>query len=176
MDEFEKYGLEDYDAELLNREDYVAVLQLRENQLKKYPSDYWTRYKWAEILELTGKYGEALKVLSALHHEEPEDEDTITIILDCLRKTNQSANGYKWKKKPEISYLNEDMIDNLSKYLKGKRKNKRTIESIYLHFLMAESYPFFDEEELYLFLKQANRVDVKGDQWYNAWIEKIEKY
>lgn len=106
MDEFEEYGIEDYDAELLTRGDYDAVLRLRENQLKKNPHDYWARYRWAEILELTGKYNEALKILSGLHQEEPEDEDTIDLVLDCLRKTNQSPDGFKWRIKPKISLFN----------------------------------------------------------------------
>lgn len=174
MDEFEDYGIEDYDAELLSRGDYDAVLRLRENQLKKNPHDYWVRYRWADILELTGKYSEALKILSGLHQEEPEDEDTIDLILDCLRKTNQSPDGFKWRIKPKISFLSEDLIDTISKYLKGKRKNKRTIELIYLDFLTSEYRPFYDEEGLYRFLKQSSRVHLRGERWHDAWIEKID--
>ena len=174
MEEFEEFEREDYDAELLNRGDYDAVLQLRKNQLESHPKDYWTRYKWADILQLTKKYKEALDVLEALHQEKSEDIDVIDLILKCLRKTNQSPNVFKWKIEPKISFLNEDLIDTISKYLKGKRKHNRTVQSVYLHFLMSEYRPFYDESELYSYLKQSNEVHLIGEEWYEAWIKKID--
>jgi len=174
MLEFEDYELEDYDAELLNRGDYDAVLQLRENQLEKYPQDYRSRYRWAEVLELTKQYNESLNILVGLHQEEPEDEDTVDLILDCLRKTGQSPDEFRWKVKPKISYLSDYLIDLISKYVKGKRKNKRTITSVYLHFIISEYRPFYDEEGLYRYLKKSGRVHLHGEECYDAWIDKID--
>jgi len=173
MDRFEDYEIEDFDAELLNRGDYEAVLQLRQNQLKKHPYDYRTNYRWAEILELTKRFDEALLVLSKLHKEDTEDGDVIYLILDCLRKTNQRPDDFKWGHKPEIIFLNQELIESINIHIKGKRGDKRSIETIYINFLFEAGYPFFDEQDLFEYLVQSNRVRVKGEAWYDARIEKI---
>lgn len=174
MDYFEEFEIEDYDAELLNRGDYKSVLQLRQNQLKKFPNDYHTKYKWAEILVLTKKFDNAMSTLSGLYKEDPDDEDIIDLIVDCLRQTNQGPDDFKWVKKPQILTLNEQLIDDIQRYIKGKRGDKREINWIYIDLFLGDGHPFFDEQGLFDYLKQSDRVKVIGENWHDARIEKID--
>ena len=173
MDPFEEFEIDDYDAELLNRGDYDSVLQLRKNQLKKYPKDYLTRYRWAEILVLTKRYDDAISTLSGLHKEDSEDEDVIDLILDYLRETNQKHEDYKWEGKPIIITLNEQLLNDIKRIIKGKRGDKRKINSIYIDLFLGEGHLFFEEQDLFEYLKQSERVQIMGDEWYDARIERI---
>ncbi len=174
MDHLEEFEIEDYDAELLNRGDYKSVLQLRQNQLKKYPNDYHTQYKWAEILVLTKKFDDAMSTLSGLHKEYTDDEDIIDLILDCLRQTNQRPDDFKWIEKPQILTLNERLIDYIQRHIKGKRGEKRKLNWIFIDLFLGDGHPFFDEEGLFDYLKQSKRVKMIGENCYDARIEKID--
>lgn len=173
MRDLEEYEIIEYDLELMTRGDYDGVLQLRSNQLKKYPHDYHVNYQWAEILVLKKRYEEALNILSQLHSREKEDEDVIDLVIDCIKGLSKSIADFDWKIEPNILYLNDDLINMLKYLLKGKRGEKRAVSSMYLD-LLSKGNLFFDGDEFYDFLKSSKRVHLSNNQdWFEVRIEKI---
>ena len=174
MKNFENLEIEEYDIELLSRGDYEGVLQLRQNQLSKYPDDYYTKYKWAEILTIMGKYKDASLVLSELHTEEPEDEDVIDLMLDCFRETDQNPNNFDWVVKPQIIFLTEGLIDEIKQHIKGKRGANKSINTIYIELSIKKEHLFFTEEGFFDYLKKSIRVETQGDNLFDSRIVKID--
>ncbi|WP_425422222.1 tetratricopeptide repeat protein [Phaeodactylibacter xiamenensis] len=175
MGDYENYEIEEYDIELLNRGDYKGVLELRENQLRKFPNDYHIQYRWAEILTLVKEHEKAIKVLKQLHEEEPKDDDVVDLILDCLKETGKMPKDFNWQHKPEVAFLEEDIIKEVKQLLKNKRGVNRRIESVYIELLISHDHLFFNEEDFFEYLKQSSRVKLSDDkEWFDAKIKKID--
>ena len=82
---YDDFEIGAYDSELYYEGDFEGLLQLRKNQLEKYPHDCHTQYRWAEVLILTEQYDAALTFLVPLYKNDPEDEDIHGLIADALK-------------------------------------------------------------------------------------------
>ena len=171
MKDFEQFDIEEYDIELMSTENYDSLRKLRKLQLDKHPTDFQTRYNWAEILIITGEPDQAMEVLEKLHAEEPDHDDVIYLMLDCLKALNRDPNDYRWFRKPKITYLNVELIDEIKQLLHGQRGRKRTVGSMYTDLLVKKTYLFFDEDELLDYLRKSERVQVSEGSWFDAKIE-----
>ena len=160
-----------YDSELYCSEKYDEWLELRENQLKLYPNDYHTKYRFAEALIFNNKNELALEFLKKVHDEEPEEEEFNQLILDALRKSNQQKEKFNWKIIPKTLSLDEEVELLILKNLKSKRKRKQKFMDTFLSLL--DYLIEFDEIGLYNYLRTSERFNVQGASYYDAIIERI---
>jgi protein involved in temperature-dependent protein secretion len=169
MEDFE-FGT--YDLELYYSENYKDWLELRSNQFKLYPNDNQTKYRLVEALVLTKNYNQALKQLKVFHDEDPDDEDFNQLVVDALRGLNKNLDSFEWKIKPKILRLDENTEQIIIENMQSIRKRKQKFNDLYIK-LMNELL-FFDENELFQYLKESQRFEVEGMDYFVATITRKE--
>ena len=140
---------EDWEAdyELISKGDYAGLVKYREEIVKNNPSDFFSKYYLGEAYILNKEFEKAIDYLTPLHNKEPDEENIHILILDAIFALGKNENDFKWKVKPAVLELNDDIIDLCYDLLKLKRKG-RAITDLYTS-LLVYGYLKFNETELY---------------------------
>ena len=161
-----------YDSELYYSGKLKEWLELRTNQYKIYPNDHSTRYRFTEALIDNNKNKEALVYLKKFHDEDPTDSDFNQQIIDALLELGKNKEDFNWKQIPRSFKLDEHLQVEIISIMKAKRKRKMKLDSVFID-LMSEVLEF-NESELMKYLRTSDILKIKGDEWYDAIIERIE--
>ena len=154
------------DADLIDNDDWVGLLELRKQRAQKRPSDLYAQQGFAEALIFNKKYAEAIEFLKPLYSKHYDCGFGIQEILDALYGLGKTENDFNWIIKPNIFKLDKELVDKCIVLLKGKRKHV-SAGTIYCDLIMQADYLKFEEEELSDFLlKNVSTFDFIGDKTY----------
>lgn len=160
-DDFEDW---EADANLYDEEDWIGLLNLREERAKKQPSDLYAQERYAEALIFNKKYKEALDFLTPLYRKNYDSGFGICEILDALFRLGKNEDDFAWIEKPDVLKLDKNTLDFCLELLKGKRKHVSLFQ-LYSDLLMHADYLKFNEKELSEFLVNYTEVfDFIGDK------------
>jgi hypothetical protein len=154
------------DANLIDDENWVGLLELRKQRAQKRPLDLYAQQGFADALVINKKYAEAIEFLKPLYSKHYESGFGIHEILDALYGLGKTEDDFNWIIKPNIFKLDKELINKCIVFLKGKRKHVSAI-TIFGDLIMHADYLTFNEEELSEFLlKNDNTFDFIGDKKY----------
>jgi hypothetical protein len=175
MDFEDTYGLEDWEDDkiLFENEDWINLLELREERAKNAPSDLYAQQRFAEALNLNKRFADTLDFITPIYHNNYETGFGIHEIIDALYGLGKSENDFNWIVKPKVIKLDSDALKLCVDFLKLKRKPS-SITDLYCDLIMHGDYSSFDEEQLGAFLlKNINTFEIKSDSVY-FWDMKIK--
>ena len=139
------------DANLINKEDWKGLLQLREEKARSHPEDLYAQQRYGEALVLIKKYSEAIDFLTPLYKVYYEVGFGIHEIMDALIGLGKTEKDFNWVTEPKIYRLNKQTLDLCIKTLKGERK-LISVFNVYETFLFDADYIAFSEDDLAEFL------------------------
>jgi len=161
--------------ELYSREDWAALVRLRERQLSRHPDDVHVRLSLAEAHLLGGEPAQALELASECHRREPDDpwiEDTLLEALFALGRTEED---YPWPgEPPAVHRLDEELLVRIDERLRAEGEPREV--GLLFYQLCDEAFTPFDLGELFAALVADPRFVTEGDDdgpW-NAWIRVAE--
>jgi len=166
--EEEDYDFEEWegDANLIDNENWVGLLELRKQKAQKRPLDLYAQQRLAEALVINKKYIEAIEFLKPLYSVNYDSGFGIHEILDALYGLGKTEDDFNWIIKPNIFRLDKELINKCIVLLKGKRKHVSVV-TIFCDLMMEADYLAFNEEKLCEFLlKNDNLFDFIGDKDY----------
>jgi hypothetical protein len=166
MDFEDPYGLEDWEDDnlLFEKEDWPNLLKLREERVKKNPSDLYAQQRLAEALNLNKRFADTLEFITPLYRDNYEVGFGIHEIIRALYGLGKSESDFNWIVKPKIIKLDSDTLRLCVEFLKPKRKPS-SISDIYCDLIMQGDYCDFNEEQLAEFLlKSKDSIDIKNRQ------------
>ena len=167
-DDFEDW--ED-DANLIDKEDWKGLLQLREERARSSPEDLCAQQRYGEALVLNKKYSEAIDFLTPLYRIHYDEGFGIHEIMDALIGLGKTEKDFNWVTEPKVYRLNKQTLDLCIKTLKGKRKHL-SIFNIYETFLYDADYIAFNEDNLSEFLlKYPEIFSFIGDRSFPQFLE-----
>jgi hypothetical protein len=149
-DTYDPESWEDY-YWLYDKEDWVGLLKLSENDAKKHPADLYAQQRYAEALNLNKKYQDTINFITPLYEKNFESGFGIKEIIDALYGLGKTENNFKWIKRPTLLKLDSVTLDLCIKLLRPKRKLV-SITDIYCDLILNADYCFFNESELGQFL------------------------
>jgi len=173
MEKDEDFEIGVYDAELYYQGDFDGLLALRKAQFDKHPNDYFSMYRWAEVLIMTKRYDEALEILKPIHMEDPEDSDVTNAILDVLKGKGMNIDHFNWTKKPELIKLSLELVNQIVKDLKEKRKRKISLNDLYMNLLLKYEYLDFNEDQFFQYLKTFKSLEIEGENWVEGIVNRV---
>ena len=154
------------DYELYEKEDWVGLLKLREQDAKKHSTDLYAQQRYAEALNLNKQYAETLNFITPLYKKNYEFGFGISEIVDALYGLGKSKEDYDWINPPAILTLDSDTVQFCVDLLKNRRKAIQ-ITDLYQDLIMKTDYCKFNETELAEFLvKFTNEFEVQLDKDY----------
>jgi hypothetical protein len=152
------------DALLTEKEDWVALLELRQKKTNNNPKDLYAQEKYAEALILNKKYQETIDFLAPIYKKYYNEGFGISLIITALFGLGKTENDFNWLKKPNIFKLDKSTTDFCVKFLKGKRNFVRVFD-FHNHILDHSDYMTFNEYELTDFLlMDTNTFDFAGEK------------
>lgn len=161
-------------VELHDKKDYPALVKYCEQRATKFPDDPYAQYYLGEAYVLNGEYKKAIQFISKLHKKYPENMDYQHVILDALFALGKNENDFNWTKKPIVLRMSNNILNFCYDFLKTKLK-PRSIDDIYVKFIM-QGYLHFTEEDLFEALRKDNRFIMNhADKWYTAEVEVTRK-
>jgi hypothetical protein len=170
--------LEDWeaDANLINKEDWKGLLQLREERARNHPEDLFAQQRYGEALVLNKKYSEAIDFFTPLYKMYYEEGFGIHEIMDALIGLGKTEKDFNWVTEPKIYRLNKQILDLCIKTLKGKRKHI-SIFNVYEPFLFDADFIAFSEDDLAEFLlKYPEIFSFDGDRSFPKFLNvKLKK-
>jgi tetratricopeptide (TPR) repeat protein len=163
MDEFEWFDLwcEEH-CELMNKEDYPALVELCKQRLLRNPDDEYAWISLGEAYVLNKEYEKAIDLLMPYHKYNPDDTNCTHVILDALFAMGKAEDDFEWTKKPNVLRMSDNILDFCFNFLKPKRK-PRSVVVIYCE-LLSEGYLLFSEEDLLHALLKDNRFVIFNPQ------------
>jgi len=149
MDFDDTYGTESWevDYELYEKEDWVGLLNLREKDARKHPSDLYAQQRYADALNLNKRFQDTLNFIAPLYQENFEIGFGIQEIVDALYGLGKTESDFIWINKPLILKLDYDTVQFCVDLLKSKRKFI-SINAIYGDLIIKADYCKFNESEL----------------------------
>ncbi len=154
------------DYELYEAEDWVGLLNLREKDAKKHPSDLYAQQRYADALNLNNRYKDALDFITPLYKANYEFAFGVHEIVDALYGLGKTEDDFNWVVKPDILNLNSDMLKLCVDFLKPKRKSV-SVTDIYCDLIVKSDCCIFNEQELGNYLVSfTNIFDVQLDSDY----------
>ncbi len=135
------------DYELYEMEDWVGLLNLREKNAKKHPSDLYAQQRYAEALNLNKRYNDTLDFIAPLYKANYEIVFGVHEIIDALYGLGKTENDFNWINKPDILKLDSNLIKLCTDFLRPKRKSV-SVTDIYCDLLVKSDYCAFNEQEL----------------------------
>lgn len=157
------YGFEDWegDALLFEDKDWPNLLILREDKLKKNPSDLYAQQRYAEALILNERFSDALDFITPVYNENYEFGFGVSEIIQALRGLGKSESDFDWIIEPKILKLDANLLSLCVDYLKSKRK-RCSVTDIFCDLIMNGDYWDFNEEQLGRFLfENKDMFDIK---------------
>jgi tetratricopeptide (TPR) repeat protein len=177
-DEFDDFDdLEEWEihAELLENEDYPALVKYCQDRAKRCPDDQNAQYELGEAYVLNGEFEKAIEFMSKHHKKHPENDDYHLVILDALFSLDKNEDDFDWIERPVVLRLSEEILDDCYKFLKPKKKPFYIME---LHAEFAvRGYVLFTHEDLLTLLLADERfqVDYSGEDPYFAAVSVVRK-
>jgi tetratricopeptide (TPR) repeat protein len=142
-DDFEEW---ETDYELREKEDWPGFVEYCKQRAEKRPDDPYAQFYLGEAYVLNGEYDKAIEFLSRHHRRHPWNPDYHGVILDALYALAKTEDDFDWVQKPVILRMSRDILDACYEFLRSKRK-PRSVDELYMRFVM-EGYLLFTEEEL----------------------------
>jgi tetratricopeptide (TPR) repeat protein len=169
-EEDEFYDFEEWEihAELLEKEDYPALVEYCEKRAKQYPDDPYAQYELGDAYVLNGEYEKAIDFMSKHHRKHPYNEDFQYVILDALFALGKNEDDFNWIEKPVVLRMSEDILDACWEFLRQKRK-PRSIIDLHTEFV-TKGYLLFTKKDLLNGLLADARfmVEYSNEDWLFA--------
>ena len=157
-DEFDDFEAWEVHVELLEKQDYPALVKYCKRSAERYPNDPYPQFYLGEAYVLNGEYEKAIEFLSEYHRKQPDNMDFQHVILDALFALGKNEDDFNWIEQPLILRMSNEILNTCYEFLKRKRR-PRTISEIYIEFVM-KGYLLFTEEDLLRALMNDNRFIV----------------
>lgn len=160
-DDFEDW--ED-DANLFYKEDWIGLLQLRQERARSQPEDLYAQQRYGEALVLNRKYLEAIDFMTPFYQIYYDEGFGIHEIMDALIGLGKTEKDFNWIIEPKVLRLDKLTIDLCIKILKGRRKHTEIFD-LYILLMNEAEYLTFNEDELSKFLlKDVDNFTFIGDK------------
>ncbi len=155
------YDFEEWEihAELLEKEDYPALVEYCEKRAEQWPDDLYAQYELGDAYVLNGEYEKAIEFTSKHHRKHPDNEDYQYVILDALFALGKNEDDFNWIEKPVVIRMSEEIPDACWDFLRQKSKPRSIIE-LYSEFGM-KGYLHFTEKDLLNVLQADERFMVE---------------
>ena len=118
LDDFEEW--ETY-TELVEQEDYPALVRYCEERVRRFPRDPYSAYYLGDAYVQNGEYEKALAFIAPHHRRMPDHEDYHHVILDALFALGRTEDDFAWVERPSVYRLNHEVLDACYRHLAGKR-------------------------------------------------------
>ena len=162
-DDFEDFEDWEDDANLIDKEDWKGLLQLREERARNQPEDLYAQQRYGEALVLNKKYREAIDFLTPYYQIYHEVGFGIHEIMDSLIGLGKTEKDFNWINKPKVLRLDKRTTDLCIKILKGLRKYTNILD-LYYSLMNEVDYFTFKEQELSDFLvKDVTNFTFRGN-------------
>ena len=147
-------------AELHDREDYPALVELCKSEVASSPEDLHAIERLAQAYILNTDFAAAIQLLTPVHNDHPDLDGFSHLILDALFGMGKTESDFKWISKPRIFLADGKTAEACHEYLNTKRK-PRSVNDIYVHLIL-HGYLAFNEIELV-------ELFAFGSSIYNHW-------
>jgi hypothetical protein len=161
--------------DLYTREDWAALVRLRERQLSRHPDDVHVRLSLAEAHLLSGEPARALDLVAQCHEAEPEDPWIEDTLLEALFALGRSEADYPWRKEtPAVNRLDEAFLARLDERLRLEGEPREV--GLLFYELCDEAFTAFDLTELLAALRADARFVTEHDDLgpWCAWVRPAE--
>jgi tetratricopeptide (TPR) repeat protein len=149
-------------AELLEKEDYPALVDYCEREVARHPEDLHAQNRLGDAYVLNGQYEEAIRAMGKIHRKFPDIDAFQRVILDALFALGKTEDNYDWVARPRVLRLGKPVLDMCYEYLHPKRK-PRDVAELETELLM-RGYVTFSCEELLRGLSADPRFVVQPDR------------
>ena len=155
-DDFEEW---ETDYELREKEDYPGLVEYCKQRAERLPDDPYAQFYLGEAYVLNGEYEKAIECLSTHHKHHSDNPDYHHVILDALYALGKTEDDFDWVEKPVILRMSTEIVDACYEFLRPKRK-PRSVNELYMRFVM-KGYLLFTDEELLKALSKDSRFVVE---------------
>ena len=146
-DEFEELDIWcEQHVELMEKEDYPALVEHCRRHATKYPDDPYAQIFLGQACILNREYQKTIDLLTPYHRRDPVNMDYHHVILDALFAMGKTEDDFEWTENPEILRMSDSILDSCFNFLKPKRK-PRTVSELYIEFI-PKGYLLFCEDDL----------------------------
>ena len=163
LDDFEELDIHaETHYQLLDEEDYPALVRYCKQRAERYPDDPYAQYELGEAYVLNKEYEKAIHFLSNHHRKHPDYWDYQHVILDALFALGKTEDDFKWTEKPIVLRMSHEIVDFCYDFLKPKRK-PRSVGELYIEFV-SKGYLCFNEEDLLKSMTQDERFIIDNSE------------
>jgi len=156
----------------LESKDYGGLIEYLENYTRLNPKDEYAKCRLGEAFILNGEYESALKYMSEMYKQSPDNINVEYVLLDALFALGKDENDFEWSKKPKIIRITEAVEIC---YIKLKNRRKRIgIYDLYSAVIIKGYLPF-NVQELYEAVKSDGRFDIISEEYFYETMIKIAK-
>jgi len=158
FDDFEAWEVH---AELLENEDYPALVDYCEREVARRPEDLYAQNRLGDAYVLNGQHGKAIETMGEVHRKFPDIDAFQHVILDALFATGKTEADYDWVQEPRVLRIGRGVLDDCHDYLRPKRK-PRDVAELSLE-LTSKGYLTFSADDLLRALADDSRFVIERD-------------
>ena len=161
-DDFSDFEAWEVHAELLESEDYPALVDHCEREVARHPEDLYAQNRLGDAYVLNGQYEKTIETMGEVHRKFPDIKTFQNVILDALFAMGKTEDDYGWVRKPRVLRIGRAVLDDCHDYLRPKRK-PRDVAELSLE-LMSKGYLTFSAQELLRALAEDGRFVIERDR------------